>query len=235
MLDLTRNKKLMIIISVVTAVLACFMFMYLQSNANKKKIFESFKYFEDEFSANIEVKSDGLKYYISCDNFDELGNDTKLYILDYLNGKAERKNYDFQISDKLVCNESKYYLETYYENGESGGKILKDGEEIYRTVNNSTNEWECNTDTKKTNINSDKYTDNEYKVVAQKVVEENLKSASTAKFCKYSEMSILKDNKDVIITGYVDAENSFGAVVNVNFTVTYIEGDLNNPSVIFLE
>ena len=69
------------------------------------------------------------------------------------------------------------------------------------------------------NKSSERSTD--AKVCAKKVVEDNLRSPSTAKFCKYTEMtaSNLGGNKWKI-TGYVDAQNSFGATVRENWTVT---------------
>lgn len=59
------------------------------------------------------------------------------------------------------------------------------------------------------------------KICAQKAVEDNLKSPSTAKFCSYSEMTAtnLGDNRWKV-TGYVDAQNSFGATIREEWTVT---------------
>lgn len=58
-------------------------------------------------------------------------------------------------------------------------------------------------------------------VCAQNVVEEELKSPSTAKFCSYPDADItnMGDNR-YKIEGYVDAENSFGAEIRTDFTVT---------------
>lgn len=59
------------------------------------------------------------------------------------------------------------------------------------------------------------------KICAEKAVEDNLKSPSTAKFCKYTEMTATNLGGDKWkVTGYVDAQNSFGAVVRTNWTVT---------------
>ncbi len=58
-------------------------------------------------------------------------------------------------------------------------------------------------------------------VCAQKVVSDRLKSPSTAKFCSYPSATVidLGDNK-YKISGYVDAQNGFGAMIRSNFTVT---------------
>ena len=58
-------------------------------------------------------------------------------------------------------------------------------------------------------------------VCAQNVVESRLKSPSTADFCSYPEATVTDlGNNRYRITGYVDAQNSFGVVVRSYFTVT---------------
>ena len=57
-------------------------------------------------------------------------------------------------------------------------------------------------------------------VCAQDVVEEHLKSPSTADFCSYTEATITPlGNNRYEIKGYVDAQNGFGATVRSYFTV----------------
>lgn len=61
-------------------------------------------------------------------------------------------------------------------------------------------------------------------VCAQDVVEKNLKSPSSAKFCLMSEATIYYNGEDggglrYTVSGYVDAQNSFGATIRQNFTV----------------
>ena len=58
-------------------------------------------------------------------------------------------------------------------------------------------------------------------VCAIKYVEDNLKSPSTAKFCKYTDATVMRVGEDeYIIHGYVDAQNSFGATVRQIWTVS---------------
>ena len=58
-------------------------------------------------------------------------------------------------------------------------------------------------------------------VCAQKAVEDTLKSPSTAKFCSYTDASIQNLGGDKYhVSGYVDAQNSYGATLRKNFTVT---------------
>jgi hypothetical protein len=61
-------------------------------------------------------------------------------------------------------------------------------------------------------------------VCAQDVVKKNLKSPSSAKFCLMSEATIHYNGEDgggsrYTVSGYVDAQNSFGATIRKNFTV----------------
>lgn len=59
------------------------------------------------------------------------------------------------------------------------------------------------------------------KICAVKAVEDNLKSPSTAKFCSYSEMTAENlGGNQWRIEGYVDAQNSFGAMIRENWIVT---------------
>lgn len=58
------------------------------------------------------------------------------------------------------------------------------------------------------------------KICAVKSVKDTLKSPSTADFCKYTEMTATNMGGDKWkITGWVDAQNSFGATIRENWTV----------------
>ncbi len=59
------------------------------------------------------------------------------------------------------------------------------------------------------------------KVCAVMIVKNSLKSPSTADFCSYTEMTATSlEGRKWKVSGYVDAENSLGAVVRENWTVT---------------
>lgn len=57
-------------------------------------------------------------------------------------------------------------------------------------------------------------------VCAEDVVKQRLKSPSSAKFCTYPEASIENEGDEYKITGWVDADNSFGTSIRKKFTVT---------------
>lgn len=75
-------------------------------------------------------------------------------------------------------------------------------------------------------------------VCAQDIVKQNLKSPSTAKFCTMPEATIRnsKDN-DWAVSGWVDAQNSFGGTIRTKFfvTLTLTENGYKNGYVIFDE
>ena len=84
------------------------------------------------------------------------------------------------------------------------------------------NVTEANSPRPETNINSARHTDTEAWVCAKAIVQDNLKSPSTAKFCSFTEASIRHiGNGEYIVAGWVDAQNSFGATVREDFVVTY--------------
>ncbi len=56
-------------------------------------------------------------------------------------------------------------------------------------------------------------------VIAIDEVKSRLKSPSTADFCSQSNATITKSGKKWTVTGYVDAQNSFGATLRNNFKV----------------
>ena len=59
-------------------------------------------------------------------------------------------------------------------------------------------------------------------IIAQDIVESYLKSPSSAKFCRESECSIQHlGNGEYMVTGWVEAQNSYGAMLHQEFIVTY--------------
>lgn len=62
----------------------------------------------------------------------------------------------------------------------------------------------------------------EIRVLTKKLVKDNLKNPSSAKFCGYNELHITKaKNGTYLATGWVEATNSFGAVLRNDFQVTF--------------
>lgn len=55
--------------------------------------------------------------------------------------------------------------------------------------------------------------------IAEKEVKAQLKAPSTAKFCRSSEYTVSRSSNTWTVSGWVDAQNSFGATLRNNFTV----------------
>lgn len=58
-------------------------------------------------------------------------------------------------------------------------------------------------------------------VIAERKVKEQLKAPSTAKFCKTTDYTVSVSGNTWTVKGYVDAQNSFGASLRNNFTITF--------------
>lgn len=73
------------------------------------------------------------------------------------------------------------------------------------------------------------------RIHSEKVIQGLLKAPSTAKFADYSEYQVSKRDGIGTISGYVDAQNSFGAMIRSTFTIHYNLKDNNKnvTSVIF--
>lgn len=63
-------------------------------------------------------------------------------------------------------------------------------------------------------------------VPAQEAVQSMLKSPSTADFCNNDEVTEDEDTGGYIVDGCVDAQNGFGAIVRIDYTV-YLDEDDN--------
>lgn len=70
-----------------------------------------------------------------------------------------------------------------------------------------------------TDDNKASYSKTEVIVTAKHYVKNNLKSPSSAKFCPQNELSIKETIDGIVVSGYVDSENSFGAKLRSDFTV----------------
>ncbi len=76
------------------------------------------------------------------------------------------------------------------------------------------------------------------KYMAREVVKEYLKAPSTAKFCDYDEMTVQNPHhQEWIISGYVDSQNSFGAMLRKKFvvTLTLTESGCKNYEAMFFD
>ena len=103
--------------------------------------------------------------------------------------------------------------------------IYKNGEKIYEQDYNLNTKEDGNEGKSYTSGRGILVTDNGLKmdiwVCAMDIVRNNLKAPSTAKFCLVSEASVYDDGSDnYTVSGWVDAENGFGAKLRSEFIVT---------------
>lgn len=100
--------------------------------------------------------------------------------------------------------------------------------------------WKCN---KLLDGNNNSYSSNSNNVYSscyyysQRLVKEQLKSPKSAEFPRYSENFITQNGDTVVVSAYVDAQNSFGAQIRTNYIAT-IQLKNNKPisgSVVLLE
>lgn len=84
--------------------------------------------------------------------------------------------------------------------------------------------------------NSAKHTDTEAWACALDIARSSLKSPSTADFCSFTDAQIKNiGGGEYLAVGWVDAQNSYGAIIRKNFAVTYTatSGGYKNGEVIF--
>lgn len=74
----------------------------------------------------------------------------------------------------------------------------------------------------------DTYDKASYYIISKEIVKNGLKSPSTAKFPSSSNCSMKKNGKLLTVSGYVDAQNSFGAKIRSNWTVQFKVIDLES-------
>lgn len=63
-----------------------------------------------------------------------------------------------------------------------------------------------------------------YMVLCKDTINSMLKSPSTAKFAGYNDWRFGKENGEAIVQGYVDSQNSFGAMIRADFQLK-VKGD----------
>lgn len=68
---------------------------------------------------------------------------------------------------------------------------------------------------------SDEPSDYDVIYIAETIVKKNLKSPSTADFCSSRECKVSKSGDVWTVTGWVDAQNGFGATIRSDYTVSF--------------
>lgn len=125
---------------------------------------------------------------------------------------------------KLGCGEDEYEIDSYK------GILEKNSEEIYiDPEDHARYERNTNNSGSLSSYSSVSASDDDYwyaVTAAQELVKERLKSPSTAKF-PLDSYSVSRSGNNWKVSGYVDAQNGFGAISRSNWTVTFAMGDTN--------
>lgn len=148
---------------------------------------------------------------ISCSNFESLS------YAEMFEVEKEIDSIPHVFSGYFISNGSKYDIYGYTET------IYKDGVSIYDNYSGSnakkdytTGNYSGQSSASVTHTNVEAFT------CAEEIVEGNLKAPSTARFCKVTEATVTAlGGGEYEVKGWVDAENSFGAMIRSEFTVTY--------------
>ncbi|MDU1307865.1 MAG: hypothetical protein E6936_10425 [Clostridium perfringens] len=174
------------------------------------------------------------------DSFGDLSNKVKYNEIEDMNNAVRSIIYNNFISGKKnedeiyskFNRENKVIVNLGSDNYKFQNKILTlNGKEIYKfkapKIDESKHEYIGNEiyNPKENKIQKKALTNDEeieVRVLTKKLIKDNLKNPSGAKFCGYDELHInQEENGTFLVTGWVDATNSFGAVLRNDFQVTF--------------
>lgn len=175
-------------------------------------------------SVNLEsmYRYEGYNFHklrIKCDGFSEIDSENLFSIFSKLSYICHK--YEKYTSEDNISIESDGHLYTYRDDTldtQNTYEILCDNTVI--AVRNSVDEpiKESNNKTDTDDIYG--HTKYDVIVIAKKTVKEQLKAPSTAKFCKSTDYDVSRSGTVWTVSGFVDAENSFGVSLRSNFSVT---------------
>ena len=172
----------------------------------KIPIHEQFNMSEEEFS-NMETifKTCGFSEITKIEKSDELDDGTTSYYVEMKGiepnkiispGKTEGNIIFVYITKDNMLSEISVNFNPIYKNNKVLNKVVAF-----------------------TRITPDEETECQF--ICQKTVKKMLKSPSSAKFCGYADYSWIKENGIITAQGFVDSENSFGAMIRTNYALKY--------------
>ncbi len=223
----SKLVKIGIALCVVVVLIVCFVYYRKNSSTGQlKEIAESYGLKNISVSINGTDSGTGIKLAtINCSNLDSL---------------SIEEMYDFATACSYGV--SGVWVE-YYKQGTDTYQIFpetlsisKNGEDIHNDYYNSNSHQNAVENEGKENWIKVSDDSDEFKkcwILAKESVKNNLKSPSSADFpLLYDEVSIRKSGRTYIVESWVEADNSFGAHIKNEFTVT-IEKDSISDSADF--
>ena len=160
---------------------------------------------------------------VSCSDFDSLDFDMMyllFYNIDSLHISGSNLIWTYYGISISSGGHTYTFKEGSSKTGESG-YVYCDNKELYEVQYTVSTAKGSNESGSTSSDSGARHSDSEAWACTQDIVEGNLKSPSTAKFCKVTDATITHDGDKYTVKGWVDAANSFGATVRTNFTVEY--------------
>lgn len=163
---------------------------------------------------------------VTCSNFGDFEPRVMLGIYDSLDNATSglKVGKTFVSAGNIYSNGDTYVIYT------SSNHILKNGEDyyddyynsqLYEDVHSNKNSSSDAEMKETTSSDKDNFGHNKYDAItiAEKEVKAKLKSPSTAKFSFSSETSVTRNGNTWRVTGWVDAQNGFGATLRNSYAV----------------
>lgn len=180
---------------------------------------------------------------ITCTKFSNLSYESMYSLVDEIQKAGEKDNFDCRYTSYEDSGD-RYSITLPGQNDyHLNGLIEKNAKAVYPEAEAKwANELEIRENARKNQDNTTStggYQPDREKdawVCAQDVVLSSLKSPASAKFCSYTEATVSYDyGADYTISGYVDAQNEFGATIRSYFvvTLTLTEKGYTNGYVVF--
>lgn len=161
---------------------------------------------------------------VESSKFEKLDNIKKYNFVKSLDGSSVG-GADFIVLTKVVSDDNEYKI---YSN-----VLNKNGKSYFSMGGISTTTPRNSSPTSFSRAKSD----TDIWVWSQKIVQDNLKSPSSAKFPRFgsNDISIQNINGDIYVYSYVDADNGFGAKIRTPFIIRFIDGNMDNYEIDFDE
>ncbi|MCH1940391.1 hypothetical protein [Holdemania massiliensis] len=150
---------------------------------------------------------------IESSNFENMSFEKMFSVEDGMHGRVIGENWRLRY---FLSNGNKYDINS------SSNRVKKNGQIIYDDYENSSTKETL--DIYNSIENTYDYTSSKFTTAwdyAKKLAKASLKSPSSAKFQKSSELTMTCKGKSCSISAYVDADNSFGASIRTYFVVSF--------------
>jgi len=218
-------KKIGIVLCILAIIIVCFVYYQKNSPAGQiKEIAKSYGLKDVSVSITGTDSGTGIKLAtLSCSNFDSLSID-EMYKL------AKTCSWDV---DGIWIEYYKQGTDTYQIFPETLS-IRKNGNDIHNDYYNSNSHQSAVENEGKQNWINVSDDSDDFKTcwyLAKEAVKNNLKAPSSADFpLLYENISIQKSGRTYVVKSWVEADNSFGAHIRNNFTVTLEKDSLDDDA-----